>query len=700
VSEKPPVELLRRGGIAVVRIDSPPVNALSHAVRSGLLEAFESIERDSSIRAAVIVCAGRTFVAGADIKEFGKPRQKPLLNDVIDRLDTMTKPVVAAIHGTALGGGLELALGCHYRIAVPSARLGQPEVKLGILPGGGGTQRLPRAIGAVAALRMIVTGEPISAADALKQGLVQEVVEGDLTEAVVAAANRLAGSKPSHLRDDDSKLAADRADRSRFDSAATELTRRARGQRAPHACVEAVCAALDLPFDQGMARERTLFDELVAGDQSKAQRHLFFAEREAAKVPGLSPAIKPRTIERSAVVGAGTMGAGIATCFADAGIEVALIETSAEALGRGLSTMETNYRDAAKRGRLSADEADRRRTLVKGSVGLEAAASADLIVEAIFEDMALKQQVFHDLGRLTRADAILATNTSYLDVDAIAAATRRPTSVAGMHFFSPANVMRLVEIVRGRETSPETLTTLLSLARKLGKVAVVVGNCHGFVGNRMLRQRNVAAERLLLEGALPQDIDAALVDFGFPMGPLAASDLAGLDIGWRMRKAAGFRAEIADALCELGRFGQKTGRGFYHYEPGSRTPLPDPEVEQLIVEASKRLGIARRAFAADEIVERLLYPLINEGARILDEGIAARAGDIDVIWAFGYGFPVWRGGPMHYADRIGLKVIRDRLAGWGEASDDASLKPARLLDRLAAEGRGFASLTGAASRAA
>jgi 3-hydroxyacyl-CoA dehydrogenase len=699
VSEKPPVEILRQGDVAIVRIDSPPVNALSHAVRSGLLEAFESIERDATIRASLIVCAGRTFVAGADIKEFGKPRQKPLLNDVVDRLDTMTKPVVAAIHGTALGGGLELALGCHYRIAVPSARLGQPEVKLGILPGGGGTQRLPRAIGAVAALRLIVTGEPISAAEAHKLGLVQEIAEADLTESGIAAAKKLVGSKPHRLRDNDSKLATDRADRSAFDAAATELTKRARGQRAPHACVDAVRAALDLPFDEGMALERKLFDELVAGDQSKAQRHLFFAEREAAKVPGLSSALKPRAIERAAVVGAGTMGAGIAICFADAGIPVTMIDTIEDGLKRGFERIESYFRDAAKRGRISAEEAQKRTDLVGGTLEFKTVRHAHIVIEAAFESLGLKKDIFAELHQATRPKAILATNTSYLDIDAIASATGRPGKVAGMHFFSPANVMRLVEIVRGRDTSPETLATLIALARKLGKIPVVVGNCHGFVGNRMLRQRNIAAERALLEGALPQEIDAAMVDFGFPMGPLAASDLAGLDIGFRMRKAAGFRAEIADQLCEQGRFGQKTGKGFYRYEPGSRAPLPDPDVEQLILDTSNRLGIARRAIGAEEIVERLLFPMINEGARILDEGIATRASDIDVIWAFGYGFPVWRGGPMHYADTVGLKIIRDRLADWARHSDDPSLRPAPLLERLAAEDRGFASFTGASSTA-
>jgi 3-hydroxyacyl-CoA dehydrogenase len=648
----------------------------------------------------VILCAGRTFVAGADIREFGKPRQPPLISDIAERLDTMTKPVVAAIHGTALGGGLELALGCHHRVALSSARLGQPEVKLGLIPGGGGTQRLPRAIGGMSALTMIVTGEPISASNALENGLVDEIVSNNLPEAAIGAARSLVGSGPRRLRDDDSKLADDRAERSRFEAYATELTKRARGQRAPHACVEAVRAALDLPFEEGLKRERELFAELVAGDQSKAQRHLFFAEREAAKIPGLPPDIKPRAIERAAIVGAGTMGAGIAMCFADAGIELALTEMSDEALNRGLANIEKHYCDAVKRGRLKPDEADRRLARVKGGPGLEAVTDADLVVEAVFEDMAAKQQVFRDLDRLARPDTILATNTSYLDVDVIAAATSRPSSVAGMHFFAPANIMRLVEIVRGRKTTPATLATLVALARRLGKAPVVVGNCHGFVGNRMLRRRNAAAERLLLEGALPHEVDAAIVEFGFPMGPFAASDLAGLDIGWRMRKAAGFRAEIADTLCERRRFGQKTGTGFYRYEPGSRVPLADPEVEKLILETSRRLGLSRRRFASSEIVERLLFPVVNEGAHILEERIAERPGDIDVIWAYGYGFPAWRGGPMHWADNLGLKQISNRLADWARDANDASLGPTPLLQQLAAEGRGFASLASSASRAA
>jgi 3-hydroxyacyl-CoA dehydrogenase len=689
MSMQQPVEILRQGDVAVIRIDNPPVNALSHAVRSGIFEALGAVDADAAIRAVVIACAGRTFVAGADIKEFGKTRQPPFLFDVVARLDAMSKPVVAALHGTVLGGGLELALGCHYRIASPSTRLGLPEVKLGLLPGAGGTQRLPRAVGAVTALRMIVSGDPIGAREAAANGLVDELTEGDLTDTAVVAACRLAGEgKLRRLRDEDEKLAADR---SRFDAAAEELTRRARGLRAPHACVEAVRGALELPFDEGLARERALFGELVAGDQSKALRHLFFAEREAAKIPSLSPETKPRAVEKVAVIGAGTMGRGIALALADAGVPVVLIESSQEALERGLEAIAASYGDAVKRGRLAAEEAERRRGRIGGTIELAAAATTGLAIEAVFEDLELKRRIFADLGRLMLPHSVLATNTSYLDVDAIAAASARPEAVAGMHFFSPANVMRLVEIVRGRETAPEVLATLASLARRLGKVPVVVGNCHGFVGNRMLRRRSAAAERVLLQGALPQEVDAAMVAFGFPMGPLAASDLAGLDIGWRMRKAQGARAEIADALCERGRFGQKTGSGFYRYEAGSRAPVSDPDVAELIAEVSRRVGLERRTIGKDEIVERLMFPIINEGARILEEGIAARAGDIDVIWVNGYGFPAWRGGPMHYADAIGLAPIRDGLERFAVESGDATLKPAPLLARVAAEGGGFGS---------
>jgi 3-hydroxyacyl-CoA dehydrogenase len=694
------VELTREGDVGIVLIDNPPVNALSHAVRAGLHDTITQAKDDAALKAVVIACKGRTFVAGADITEFGKPMQSPSLRHVIELIEGVRKPVVAAIHGTALGGGLELALACHYRVAAPAARLGLPEVKLGILPGAGGTQRLPRAVGPEKALRMIVTGEPIPARKAAEDGLVDEIVEGDLVAGAVAFARKaVAQQRPlRRLRDEDGKLAATRADRGKFDEAAAALTGRARGLRAPVACVDAVRAALDLPIDEGLARERALFEELVSGDQSKAQRYIFFAERDAAKVPGVTPADKPREVKRAAVIGSGTMGGGIAMCFANAGIPVTVVETSQEALDRGLSTVRKNYQTSVTRGGLAADEMERRVALFSGATAFDKVADADIVIEAVFEEMPVKKEVFGKLDRITRADAVLATNTSYLDVDEIARTTSRPPSVLGMHFFSPANVMRLLEIVRARETAPDVLATAIAVGRKLGKVPVVVGVCHGFVGNRMLSARSIEAERMLLEGALPADVDGAISAFGFPMGPFAMSDLAGIDVGWRIRKALGTRNEIADSLAEMGRFGQKTGRGFYIYEQGSRTPRPDPEVEALIVKAARERGIARRQIGREEIVERLIYPMINEGARILEEGIAARPSDIDVIWVYGYGWPVWRGGPMYYADGLGLAHIRDRLAHYAAQANDDRLKPAPLLTRLAQEGRGFASL-GASNKA-
>jgi 3-hydroxyacyl-CoA dehydrogenase len=576
-------------------------------------------------------------------------------------------------------------------VAAPATRLGLPEIKLGIIPGAGGTQRLPRLVGIEKALGMILTGEPIAAKDALQHGLVDEIVDGDVTAAAIAFARRaLAQQRPAvPARDRDDKLAPARRDRAKFEELAAAHIKRAKGLRAPAAAIESIRNALDLPVDEALKRERAMFQELVVSPEAKAQRHIFFAEREAAKLTGLADGVKAREIRRAAVIGAGTMGGGIAMCFASAGIPVTVVEASPDALARGLATIAKNYNSTAARGGLSVEEAERRIGLVQGSTDMAAVADADLIVEAVFEEMDVKAKVFAALDRLAKPDAVLATNTSYLDVNAIARTTQRPGRVLGMHFFSPANVMRLLEVVRGTETDAQTLASAVGLGRKLGKAPVVVGVCHGFVGNRMLRLRSVEAERLLLEGALPQDIDAAMTSFGFPMGPLAAGDLAGLDISWRMRKAQGLRAEIADRLCELGRFGQKAGKGFYLYEPGSRVPTPDPEVETLIVEASARLGSARRPITRQEIVERLLFPMINEGARILAEGIAARPGDIDVIWVFGYGFPAWRGGPMHYADALGLAHVRDRLNEFAARTGDEHHKPAPLLAQLAAEGRGF-----------
>jgi 3-hydroxyacyl-CoA dehydrogenase len=687
------VDLGRDGIVAVVTVDNPPVNALKHEVRAGLADALRRVRDDAAVEAVVIACAGRTFFAGADITEFGKPPQPPGLGEVIAQIEAMPKPVVAALHGTALGGGFEVALGCHFRVAVPTARVGLPEVKLGLLPGAGGTQRLPRLVGPEKALRMIVSGDPIGAAEALADGIVDEIAEGDPTTAAVAFARRVAseGRRLQKVRDRDDKIAPARTDPKSFEEAAAALTRRLRGREAPAACVEAVRNAFTLPFDEGLRRESELFRKLVAGDQSKAQRHVFFAEREAAKVPNMPDGTRPRPTARAAVLGAGTMGGGIAMCFANAGIPVTLIETGPDLLQKGRDRIAANYRATVARGGLAAEDMQRRMELIAGAVGIDAAAEADVVIEAVFEEMELKKRVFAELDRVAKPGALLATNTSTLDVDEIARATGRPQDVVGTHFFSPANVMRLLEIVRGAESAPDAVATALALARRLGKVPAVVGVCYGFVGNRMLARRSVEAERLLLEGSVPQEVEAALVEFGLPMGPFAMMDLAGLDVGWLIRKSRGEHAVIEDALCEAGHFGQKTGKGYFRYEAGSRAPIPDREVEQIISEVSSRLGITRRNIGPEEIVERTVFPMINEGARILEEGIATRPGDIDVIWVYGYGWPVWRGGPMYYADQLGLGHVRDRLALYAERSGDASLHPAPLLDRLANEERGFAS---------
>jgi 3-hydroxyacyl-CoA dehydrogenase len=682
------VDLRRDDDVAVVTADNPPVNALKYEVRAGLTQALAHARDDDAVSAVVIACAGRTFFAGADITEFGKPPQAPSLHDVIAAIEAMPKPVVAALHGTTLGGGFELALACHFRVAVPGARVGLPEVKLGLLPGAGGTQRLPRLVGPEKALQMIVSGEPIGAAEARADGIVDEIVEGDLAAAAIDFALRVVREgRPLRLvRDREEKLIGEG-----FADAAEALTRRLRGREAPAACVEAVRNAIVLPFEEGLKRESELFRKLVTGDQSKAQRHIFFAEREAAKVPGIQEGTKPRPIASGAVIGAGTMGGGIAMCFANAGIPVTIVETGRDLLQKGLDRVAANYRATVSRGGLSADEMERRIGLITGVTELDAVGSADVVIEAVFEEMDLKKRVFSDLDRLAKPNALLATNTSTLDVDEIAQATKRPQDVLGTHFFSPANVMRLLEIVRGAATAPDALATAVTLGRRIGKVPVTVGVCYGFVGNRMLARRSVETERLLLEGALPQEVDTAVAAFGFPMGPFAMADMAGLDVGWRIRKGRGERNEIEDALCEAGHYGQKTGKGYFRYDAGSRTPLPDPEVEKIILETSSRLGVNRRPIGDEEIVERMIFPMINEGARILDEGIATRPGDIDVIWVYGYGWPVWRGGPMYYADRLGLAHIRDRLTFYADRSRDETLRPAPLIRRLAAEGRGFES---------
>src|SRR5437763_1546354 len=578
------VQLERHDAVAIVTVNNPPVNALSAAVGGGILECMKAAISDPEVKAIVLTCGGRTFIAGADITEFGKPPKPPGLQEVLVAMENSPKPIIAAIHGTALGGGLEVALACHFRVATKEARLGLPEVKLGLLPGAGGTQRLPRAVGPELAVKM------------------------------------------------------------------------------------------------------------MSSDQSKAQRYAFFSEREAAKIAGVPDGTKPRNVERVAIIGAGTMGGGIAMSFANAGIPVTLIETGEEQLKRGMGVMQKNYEATAARGGIPADAPAKRMGLIKGVVGIENVRDADLVIEAVFETMAIKKEVFGQLDKYAKPGAVLASNTSYLNIDEIAKETKRPQDVLGMHFFSPANVMKLCEIVRAAKTAPDALVTAVSVARKIAKVPAVVGVCDGFVGNRMLAQRGKQAEKLLFEGALPQQVDAVVTKFGMPMGPFAMGDLAGLDIGWRSRKDRGIKSEIADALCEAGRFGQKTGKGYYKYEGGSRAPLPDPDVEKLIDETLQRLGRKRRTVSDEEILERMMYPMINEGARILEEGIAARPSDIDVIWLYGYGWPIYRGGPMYYADQVGLKHIAERLSYYARETSDPSLEPAPLLKRLAAEGKTFASL--------
>jgi len=689
----PLVDFTKHGEVGVITIDNPPVNALSHGVREGLKTALDRALADGGVASIALLCAGRTFSAGADITEFGKPVTPPGLREVIDAFEASAKPVVAALHGTAFGGGFELALGCHYRIAAATAKVGLPEVKLGLIPGAGGTQRLPRLAGIEAALKMIVDGNPVSAERAKAMGVVDEIAEGDLARAAIAFAQRLADeSRPPRPT---SALPVPPAKAGAFEELEKGIAKKQRGFVAPFRAIEAVRAAAVEPFAEGMRLERDLFVQLMASPESRAQRHVFFAEREVAKIPGLPADTPTREIRTAGVVGAGTMGGGIAMCFVNAGIPVALIESTEEALDRGLSTIRRNYANSVARGSLRQEDMDRRMALLQASTDYANLSKADVILEAVFEEMALKKEVFAKLDAVAKPGAILASNTSYLDVDEIAAATKRPGDVLGMHFFSPANVMKLVENVRGERSSPDVLATAQKLGKRIGKVPVMVGVSDGFVGNRMLTKRMREAYFLLEEGALPWQVDKVLYDFGFPMGNFAMSDLAGLDVGWRNRKSKLDRltprereCDILDRICEMGRYGQKTGTGFYRYDE-KRNPSPDPLIEKLIVEHSQRRGIARREIADREILERCMYVMVNEGAKILEEGVAARPHDVDIVWIYGYGFPLYRGGPMFWADEVGLPKVLEGILHYRESVGAQYWEPAPLIERYVKEGRGF-----------
>jgi 3-hydroxyacyl-CoA dehydrogenase len=687
---------------AVLTLDHPPVNGMGLALREALSEAFRQAMEDGDIDAVVLTGAGRMFCAGADISEFGtaKSLASPSLPEIINVIEQAGKPVVAAIHGNALGGGLELALGCHYRVAVPGANLGLPEVSLGIIPGAGGTQRLPRVIAVERALDMIVSGKPIKAEKAAELGLVDALAEGDLVAAAVKFCEGLpagdAALRPTRAREDNLGPARDKPDM--FDEYRKSMARRARGLDAPYAAVECVEACLAKSFEDGLQFERDTFKKLVASDQSRALRHAFFAERAAAKIDGLPNDTATAKIERAAVIGCGTMGGGIAMNFANAGIPVTVLESDSAALDKGLGIIAKNYAASVAKGRISQDKMDSCMALIQGVTDYAALGEPDMVIEAIFEKMDVKKEVFAKLDGLMPPQTILATNTSTLDVNEIASATGRPDKVIGTHFFSPANVMRLQENVRGEKTSDETIATTMALAKRLGKVGVLVGVCDGFVGNRMLYAYTRQANFLLEEGALPHQVDKAIYDFGFPMGPFAMGDLAGLDVGWLVRKArAATRpsnlrySPIADRICEMGRYGQKTSAGWYRYEEGSRAPIPDPEIEKLITGISAELGYERRPIDEQEIVQRCMYPLINEGAKILAEGIAQRPSDIDVVWLYGYGFPRQRGGPMFYADTVGLKQVYDVMSALYDAHGDW-LQPAPLLKELAEAGKSFGDL--------
>jgi len=682
--------------IGVISVNNPPVNALAQVVREGIHTAIQSAQQDES-EAIVLYCEGRTFIAGADITEFGKPPQEPGLPVVLGAIENSSKAVIAAIHGTALGGGFEVSLACHYRCAIPSAKVGLPEVKLGLLPGAGGTQRAPRIAGVKAALDMITSGNPVGASKALEMGLIDKVIDGsDLKAGALQYAKELVGADAPLRRIRDITIDPSTVEEGYFEAARKQLARRARGQIAQDKIVSCIEAAVELPMDQGLERERELFVELVTSPESAAMRHIFFAERLATKIKDLPKDTPTREINKVAIIGGGTMGGGIAMCFANVGIPVTMLEINDEALARGMGIIEKNYKITVQKGKLPEDQMASRIALINGTTNYEELNDVDLVIEAVFENLELKKEIFAKLDGVCKQGAILASNTSYQDIDQIAAATSRPQDVVGMHFLAPANVMKLLENVRGEKTADDVIATAMKIGKKIGKVCALSRVCYGFIGNRMLGGYGRESQMLLMDGCTPVQVDSALEKFGMAMGPLAMGDLAGLDVGYKARQA---RTDLPDdpklyrmgtVLVEMGRHGQKTGSGFYQYDPETRRRMSDPEVEAMIKDEAAKIGVEQREISDEEIIARCLYPLINEGAKILEEGIAQRPSDIDVVYVFGYAFPVAKGGPMHYADQVGLKNVYDKICEYRDRDGEQYWQPAPLLEKLAKEGKTFA----------
>lgn len=689
----------KRGDLGIIWIDNPPVNAISVGVRAAMIDGVAKLLSDPEIKVGVLACEGRTFMAGADITEFGRPPLSPGLHDAIATIESSAKPIVGAIHGTAFGGGLEVALACHYRVAVAGAKIGLPEVKLGLLPGAGGTQRLPRLTGVEAALGMIVSGDPVSAAQAAKAGVIDKIIDGDLLDGAIDYARGLIMQKAPLRKIRDINVNARKLPPGFFEEARKRIAKERRSLFAPQRIVDALEAAATLPFEQGLARERELFLQCLHNSQSKALQHVFFAERRAANVPNLDKNTAKRDIKSVAILGAGTMGGGIAMNFLNVGIPVTLLELNQAALDRGIGVIRKNYDSTASKGKLTMEQVEQRMGLLTPTLSYDDLGEADLIIEAVFETMAIKKDVFGKLDKAARRGAILASNTSYLSIDEIANSTSRPSDVVGMHFFSPANVMRLLEIVRGARTAQDVLLTVADLAKRINKVGVVCGNRDGFIGNRMLGGYAYQASLMVLEGAMPEQVDAALRNFGMPMGVLQMSDLAGLDVGYKSRRDRdpstfdGRVTRSADLLVEMGRLGQKSQAGYYDYAPGDRTPRSSPVVSEVIEKVSNEYRIARRQFTDEEIVERCFLALMNVGCEVLREGVASRASDIDVVYLYGYGFPAYRGGPMFWAENeVGLKTALEKLRKYSADTGGKWLTVSPLLEELVAQGKGFASL--------